>query len=89
MLHPETEIVEIEIDSNNKLVVKDGLVTFDNEFINLASKIEDTKITKYLTWNELQCDKWSIALNHSASEKLANLGIDIVAFSESPMINLP
>lgn len=80
--------IEIEIDSNNKLVVKEGLVTFDNEFIKLVSKISDTKVVQYLTWSELECDKWSVALNQSASEQLTNLGVELVAFDDSPMIRV-
>lgn len=80
------EIIEIEIDSNNKLVIKDELVTFDNEFIKLVSKISDTKLVQYLTWCELECDKWSVALNQAASEQLTNLGVEVVNFDDSPMI---
>ena len=80
------EIIEIEIDSSNKLLIKDELVTFDNEFIKLVSKISDVKLVQYLTWCELECDKWSVALNQSASEKLTNLGVEVVTFDDSPMI---
>lgn len=78
--------IELKIDQDNKLAINNGVITFDNDFISLASKIEDTKIVKYLTWNELQCDKWSVALNQEASEHLANLGIDVITFKDSPMI---
>lgn len=83
-----TERVEIKAsDHDAPLVIENGLIKFDNDHINLVSKVEDLKIVKYLGWCELETDKWGITLSANQAEQLINIGIELVPHTESPRLN--
>jgi hypothetical protein len=84
-------MARIVIDSSDyPLFIKDGLVVFDNDTIDLVEKIENLKLVNYpvLSEHHLECANWGMNIgNDEALQALKSHGIKVVQYSESPMIN--
>jgi hypothetical protein len=81
--------IEIIIDANeNKLYIKDGLITFDNETIDLVDELEKVKLVGYMWGHTLEGSRWGVVISkQSAFEQLVDLGVEVVPYNQSPQIN--
>ena len=75
-------------DYTGKFYIKDGLITYDNDSIDLVEEIEKLKLVQYLWGHSLECDKWGVVIRtEKAFEQLKAIGVEIVAYNESPQIH--
>ncbi len=83
------ELQEIIIDEfSSKLYIKDGLITFDDETIDLVEQIENLRLVKYLWGHALECSHWGVNIrNNAALEQLIALGVEVVPYDQSPQIH--